>query len=313
MKLFRFLLYTIVIVLASVAISYAIFNQPKPSYNATDKVFHKDYRIVAPPVPEDANFAGELMPLDNFEVFERLEREFIVNTYWHSNSILFLKRAARWFPVIEPILDKNGIPDDFKYVCMIESNLTNAISPANAVGFWQFLKSTGKRYGLEINSNVDERYHVEKATEAACKYLLDAYEEFGNWTLAAASYNMGIEGVKKQIRRQKTNNYYNLVLSNETSRYIPRTVATKYMMENPEKFGFYISEMEKYQPYSYFNVPVDMPVKDLADFAHKYGINYKILKMLNPWLRDNYLKNRSRKEYLIKIPVVGSIKVIEDL
>ena len=195
-------------------------------------------KIISPDFPDSFTFAGEEVPLRNFEVRERLDREIVVNTYWHSSTILMVKRAKRWLPVIEPILKEEGVPDDFKYIAMIESNLTNAVSPKGAKGFWQFLKYTGEKHGLEINKCVDEGYHIEKSTKAACSYLKNAYEMFGSWTLAAASYNMGEAGVEKQLERQKADNYYNLVLSDETSRYIFRAIAAKIIINDPEKYGF---------------------------------------------------------------------------
>jgi len=274
--------------------------------------FPQGYKIITPEVPKQIEIFNEVVPLNNFEVYERVEREFIVNTYWHSLTVLTIKRANRWFPVIEPILKKNNIPDDFKYLCVTESTLRNLTSPKNAVGFWQFIKSAGKQYGLEINKEIDERYHVEKSTEAACKYLLEAYNKFGSWTLTAASYNMGITGVNDQLKRQKTNNYYNLVLGEETSRYVPRIIAAKVMMNNYNKYGFDISAEELYKPFEFTEETIDSSVSNFADFAKGYGINYKILKLYNPWLRESFLKNKTKKEYKIKLPVDGSIKIIEE-
>ncbi|GJQ63701.1 MAG: murein transglycosylase [Melioribacteraceae bacterium] len=268
--------------------------------------------VVSPELPDEVFFAGKKIPIENIDVWERIDREIIVNSYWHSSTILFIKRANRYFPVIEEILRRNNVPDDMKYIALIESNLTNVISPAGATGYWQFMKAAGKKYGLEINKLVDERYHIEKATEAACKYLTDSYIEFGDWFLAAASYNMGVGGLKKQMQRQKAESYFNLLLNDETSRYIPRAIATKIIMENPEKYGFNISENELYQPYKFVEIPVNYSVQHWADFAANYDISYRILKILNPWLRDNYLKNNSKKEYLIKIPVEGSLKIVEE-
>jgi hypothetical protein len=264
---------------------------------ANPSEFPQDYKIITPVIPEELEFCGERVPIENFEVYERLEREFIVNTYWHSLTILTLKRANRWFPVIEPILKKNNIPDDFKYLCVTESTLLNVTSPANAVGFWQFLSGAAKDYGLEVNSEIDERYHVEKSTEAACKYLKDAYDLYGNWTMAAASYNMGMNGINEQLVRQETNNYYNLVLGEETSRYLLRVIATKIMMQNPENYGFDIKEDELYKPLSFYEVTVDTSIVSWAKFAKGYGLNYKVLKLYNPWLRESYLTNKQLKEY----------------
>ena len=274
--------------------------------------FPQGYKIVTPNIPSELDFCGEPVPIQNFEVYERLEREFIVNTYWHSLTILTIQRANRWFPVIEQILKKNNIPEDFKYLCVTESTLLNVTSPANAVGYWQFLKSSATEYGLEVTSQVDERYHVEKSTEAACKYLQKAYDIYGNWTMAAASYNMGMSGINEQLRRQKTNNYYNLVLGEETSRYVPRILATKIMMQNPKEYGFDIMQDKLYHTLETYSVNVDSSVNSWADFAKSHGLNYKILKLYNPWLRENYLNNKSGKNYQIKLPVEGSIYVIPE-
>jgi membrane-bound lytic murein transglycosylase D len=274
--------------------------------------FPQGYRIISPPVPNELYFCGERIPMENFEVYERVDRELIVNTYFHSATILAMKRANRWFPVVEPILEANGTPDDMKYLMIAESGITNAVSPAGATGYWQFMEKAALKYGLEVNSEVDERYNMEKATEAACRYLNEADSLFGSWTMAAASYNTGIENVQKQIERQKAKNYYNLVFSEETLRYITRAVAIKEIMNNPERYGFDIRQDELYNPLPYKLVQVNGPVDDLADFAFGYGINYRILKLYNPWLRDNVLTNKDKKVYSIKIPEPGSIKVIEE-
>jgi membrane-bound lytic murein transglycosylase D len=274
--------------------------------------FPQGYKIISPEIPNYLEFAGEKIPTENFEVYERMEREFLSNTYWHSATILAIKRANRWFPLIEPILKKNNIPDDFKYLAVAESNLENVISPAGATGFWQFMKPAGEKYGLEINSLVDERYDVEKSAEAACKYLRDSYDMFGSWIVAAASYNMGQDGVTNQRERQKVKNYFNLVLNSETSRFVARIVSLKYILQNPEKYGFDIKSEDKYKPLEYSEVTLDSSVADLADYAKSLGINYFILKMYNPWLRDNYLSNKTKSVYKIKLPKEGSIDIIKE-
>lgn len=274
--------------------------------------FPQNYKVLVPFIPDELDFAGERVPLENFNIREKIEREFIVNTYYHSATILYMKRAARWFPIIEEILDEYDVPDDFKYIAIAESGLENLISPMNAVGFWQFLKATGKQYDLTINSEIDERYHVEKSTVAACKYLLESYEKYGSWTLTAATYNMGKNGISKQLERQKTTNYYNLVLNQETTRYIPRAVALKHVLSNPNLYGFAIEEEQLYEPFDTYTVDVDSSVAHWADFAALNGINYKTLKLFNPWLRDNSLTNKSGKVYTIKLPVEGSINIIPD-
>lgn len=268
-------------------------------------------KIYSPPIPEKLEFAGENVPLENFDVYERIDREFLVNTYWHSFTILAIKRANRWFPIIEPILKKNRIPDDFKYLAVIESGLYNAVSPSGATGFWQIMESVGKKYGLEIDDQVDERYNVEKSTEAACKYFEESYGLFKNWTLAAASYNMGMNGVQRQLERQKTDNYYNLSISEETSRYISRIIALKEILKDPKKFGYYLTNDQLYKPLKTHNIEVSENISDIADFGIKNGINYKIIKLYNPWLRENLLDNKHHKSYTIKLPDKGSINVIK--
>lgn len=274
--------------------------------------FPQNYKIISPNIPEQILFAGEGVPIENFEVYERIDREVLVNTYWHSATILALKRAARWFPVIEPILKQKNIPDDFKYLAVVESNLENVVSPAGATGFWQFIKSTANKYGLEINDEVDERYDVEKSTLAACDYLNEAYLQFGSWTMAAASYNSGINGIEKWKNIQKTNNYYNLVLGSESSRYIARIIAIKLIMENPRLYGYDLSQNDLYGTLKYKEVVLDSSVKDFAEYAETLGINYKTLKLYNPWLRDSSIKNKSKKEYKIKVPEEGSINLIKE-
>ena len=299
----------VVIILALVAINLS--NNTATANNLLED-FPQGYKIISPEIPEYLEFAGERIPTENFEVSERMDREFLTNTYWHSATVLAMKRANRWFPVIEPILKKNNIPDDFKYLSVAESNLENVVSPAGASGFWQFMKPAGGKYGLEINDLVDERYNVERSTEAACKYLQDSYELFGSWITAAASYNMGQENTALQRDRQKAKNYFNLVLNSETSRFVARIVSLKYILQNPEKYGYDIKEEDLYKPLEYYEVTLDSSVTDFADYAKSYGVNYFILKMYNPWLRDNYLKNSNQKSYTIKLPKKGSIEIIKD-
>lgn len=264
-----------------------------------------NYKIVALPVPKNLEFAGEGVPMDDPDVYERLDRELLVNTYWQSNALLLMKRANKYFPIIEPILKEEGVPEDLKYVAVIESGLTQAVSPARAVGFWQLMEGTGKEYGLEINDNVDERYNIEKSTRVAAEYLKKAKERFGSWTLAAASYNAGQYGIDKQLERQKVNDYYDLLLGEETGRYVFRLLALKEIMNHPQKYGFSFDEDDLYKPIPTFEVKVDTVVKDFPDFASQFGINYKTLKIHNPWLRDDHLNNASRRTYFIKIPEKG--------
>ena len=260
------------------------------------------YRIVPLEIPLELKFAGEEVPLDIFYVREGLDRELSVNTYWHSSTLQIIKKSHRWFPVIDTILERYGIPADFKYLAAIESGLSNVISPAGAVGFWQFLKGTAKEYDLEVNKEVDERYHVEKETEAACRYFLKSYEKYGNWALVAASYNAGTNGIDRLMEKQKAGSFYDLLVSDETNRYLYRILAMKLIFEDPVAYGFYIGEDDYYLPIPYHTVKVKGKIDDWADFAKEQGISYKLLKYFNPWLRQPYLKNKSKKTYEIKIP-----------
>src|SRR5690554_4932707 len=255
------------------------------------------------------NFCGETVPLDIPDVWERYDREIVINKNLHASTELVIKRARRYFPVIEPILAKYGVPDDFKYLAVIESKLENAVSPAGARGIWQFMPATAKEYGLEVNDNVDERYHLEKATEAACKYLLASKQRFGSWTLAAAAYNAGNAGIANRLRDQQVDDYYNLLLGEETSRYMLRIVAMKEIMSNPKLYGINFREKDLYQRVPTYQVEVDTAVTDFAAFAKKFDINYKILKIHNPWLREAKLNNKSRKKYTIEIPEKGYYQV----
>jgi len=255
--------------------------------------------------PQEVNFADEKAPLQIADVRERLDRELLVNANLHSSTILIIKRANRSFPIIEPILKQYGVPDDFKYLAVIESALLNAVSPSGAKGVWQFMTDTAKEKGMEVNEEVDERYHLKKATEAACRYLLQAKEKFGNWTLAAASYNGGMTGVNNKIDEQKVSNYYDLLLTDETSRYVFRILALKEIMKNPSLYGFELDKNELYNQIPTKIIEVDSSITDLASFAKQQGINYKILKIHNPWLRDKKLSNSSKKKYQIEIPTEG--------
>ena len=255
--------------------------------------------------PTSIDFAGEQAPLQITDVRERLDRELLINANLDATTLLILKRANRAFPVIEPILAKYNVPDDFKYLAVIESALVNAVSPAGARGVWQFMPQTAKENGMEVNESVDERYHLEKSTEAACKYLLDAKSKFGSWTLAAASYNGGMTGVNKQIEMQKVSSYYDLLLNDETSRYVFRILALKEIMKTPAKYGFTVNTEQLYVNLPTKKLEIDSSINDLAKFAKSQGINYKILKIHNPWLRDKKLVNLSRKKYEIQIPLSG--------
>jgi hypothetical protein len=263
--------------------------------------------------PDNLKFANENIPQSTFDVWERLDKELLKNIYWQSNTLLYFKRANKYFPIIEEILEKNNIPSDFKYLALIESGFEYKVSPSGAAGFWQIMKGTAREYGLEVNYAIDERYHLKKSTEAACKYLQKAYDKFGSWTLAAASYNMGINGVQRQVKKQNTNNYFNLYLNDETSRYVFRIIVIKEIMENPRKYGFVFRQNDLYSYPSVKQIRVDSTINNLYSFAQENDINYKILKRFNPWLRTSKLPDESRRVYYIDIPEKSEELIFDDL
>jgi hypothetical protein len=274
--------------------------------NIPDKTLEKNtsstYNIKALKIPNGLSFAGEKVPTELNDIKERMDRELLVNTYWQSNGLLLIKRAHKYFPLIEPLLKKYGIPDDFKYLAVAESGLENNSSSAGAAGFWHFLKSSAKEYGLEVNQNVDERYNLEKATEVAAKYLKKSKKRFGTWTLAAAAYNAGNARIARNLKKQQVTNYYDLLLNSETSRYVFRIVALKEVLSNPKKYGFEFEEDDLYNLPDIKTVKVDTVITNIASFAKKFKTNYKELKLHNTWLRENKLNNKSRKLYKIRIP-----------
>ncbi|PSK92746.1 lytic transglycosylase domain-containing protein [Taibaiella chishuiensis] len=253
-------------------------------------------------LPRNMSFAGEKVPLDRWEIRERLDRELLMNYYMHGSTLYILKLSSRVFPAIEKQLKENGLPDDFKYLCVAESSLQNPTSPAGAVGYWQFMRETGTRYGLEITDEIDERYHLEKSTNAACRYLKDAYGKFGNWTAAAASYNCGMGGFSNQSTFQMAGNYYDLLLPEETNRYVFRILALKQLISNAPKYGFVVPESDGYQPVPTRSMTITQSVANLAQFAIDQGTTYKMLKILNPWLRDRKLTVKEGKSYTIQLP-----------
>jgi membrane-bound lytic murein transglycosylase D len=264
---------------------------------------HKTYNIKALKFPENLNLAGERVPLEKNDIRERMDRELLVNTYWQSNGLLLIKRANKYFPILEPLLKKYGLPDDFKYLALAESAFIDETSSAGAAGIWHFMKSTGKEYGLEINSNVDERYNIEKATKVAAEYLIKSKQSFNSWTLAAASYNAGNYGISKRLKTQQVDNYYDAKLPNETERYIFRIIALKEVISNPLKYGFSFDQEDLYTMPKTKTITVDTTIVNIASFAKTLGISYKELKIHNAWLRENKLNNKSRKVYEIKIPI----------
>lgn len=253
-------------------------------------------------LPENVSFAGEPLPIQNFDTRESLDRELNATAYRHGSTLLTMKRAGRYFPEIEKILRENGIPDDFKYLACAESDLSNAISPAGATGYWQIMEGTGREYGMTINKEVDDRYNLEKSTLFACRYFKKAYERYGSWTMVAASYNNGFSGLSEQVAIQKETNYYDLLLNEETARYVFRIAALKLIMSEPSAYGFDVSEGDLYQPIPYSEVQVNTPIPSFEQFARQYETNYKILKFLNPWLRKPFLTNSDGREYIIRIP-----------
>ena len=260
--------------------------------------------IYAPPIPDIIELAGEALPKDKFDALERFDRELMGISFSHGTTMANIKLAARYFPTIEPILAKNGIPDDFKYLAVTESNLRNATSPAGAKGLWQFMPATAREYGLEVSDEIDERYNIEKVTQAACTFLNRAYKDFGSWTLAAASYNMGGGRLKGHIKTQKHESYYDLNMNTETSRYVPRILAFKYIMKNPETYGFYLEKKDLYPPLpAYKTVQVSTPIENWSDFAREHGVTYKNFKVHNPWILGDKLTNKARKTYEVKIPI----------
>jgi len=262
---------------------------------------HKTYKIKALKLPEELYLAGERVPLEINDVKERMERELLVNTYWQSNGILLIKRANKYFPIIEPLLKKYNLPDDFKFLALTESGFTDETSSVGAAGMWHFMRATGKEYGLEINDNVDERYNIKKSTKVAAEYLIHAKENLGSWTLAAAAYNAGNYGISRRLKAQKVNNYYDAKLPNETERYVFRILALKEIISNPAKYGFIFDKEDLYTIEETRTVKVDTVIKNLTLFANNFGMNYKELKIHNPWLRENRLNNRSRRLYDIKV------------
>lgn len=255
-----------------------------------------------PQVPSEITFADEKIDLSDIDVKERFDRELVVNNFWHSNTILYIKRANRWFPLMKEVLRDNGVPEDLVYLAVIESGLTQTTSPAGAKGFWQFMPQTAQGYGLKVNRQVDERMNIEKSTQAACEYLKKSYLQFGSWMLAAASYNRGRKGISDALKDQKVTSYFDLSLNNETSRYVFRVLAVKHIMESPEKFGFDINEDQLYSEYKCKPVVVKEKIKDLSDWAIKNGTSLKVIRKLNPWILRGQLNANEHNNFEILIP-----------
>ena len=310
-KYFNFLVVTLLLLVFTQLFMYS--TDLKSEDKLHQEQFNIKYGIFAIVQPEDLNFAGEEIPVYSSDIWERIDRELLKNTYWQSNTMLYFKKANKYFPIIEPILKEYNIPDDFKYLAVIESGLDNVVSPSGAAGFWQLMKGTAREYGLEVNKDIDERYNLEKATVAACEYLQEAYHKFGNWTMAAASYNMGKSGVRRKIKEQDSNNYYNLYLNSETARYVFRIIAVKEIMQNPKKYGFMFRRKDLYSMPNLQAIEVDSTIANLSDFAKSYNINYKLLKQFNPWLRTRKLPDKSRRRYILKIPTDTDLMVFDNI
>lgn len=280
----------------------------RDSEHAECNVIHR-----TPQVPASAIFAGKEIDMTRYDMYERYERELTTACYMHSTTMLTIKRANRYLPVIEPILKQQGIPLDFIYLAAIESAFNPlAVSPAKAAGIWQFMASTAREYGLEVNADIDERYNVEKATVAACKYLRNAYKKYGSWVNAAAAYNAGTNRITDELARQGVDEAFDLHLVQETSRYVFRILATKEVFSSPQKYGFYLTERQLYQPIETRAVEVDTTIVDLVAWAKKQGATYKELKEFNPWLRTRKLPNKSGKKYKILLPLKKDMYYTDD-
>ena len=296
----------------SIFLIFCSFNLNCQSEKSERKNIAKEADFIvyyAPEIPQIAYFCDEKVDLTNYYTRERYDRELLSFTYWHSQLFLMIKRANKYFPVIESILKEEGVPDDFKYLALIESSLDQrAVSVAKAAGIWQILAETAKEYGLEVSDDVDERYNLEKSTALACKYLKKTYEQTENWATAAASYNAGKGRVLSQIETQQTSNYFDMLFSEETNRYVFRIIVAKQLLADPQKYGFYLKKEDLYYFPDYEIVEVNYPIPNLTNFAKSYGSNYQLLKDANPWLRTNKLDNKNRKTYSIKIPKENAIK-----
>lgn len=296
----------VAIILASLAIAGEAFIFAAPKEDSDDlqrKAIMHDYRVYAPVVPDSMTFAGERVPLETYYVREALDNELIINMYRQSATLQYFKRANRYFPVIEPILKKNGIPEDLKYLCVIESGLTNATSPAKAQGFWQFIQSTGTRYGLMVNDEIDMRNDLTASTEAACKYLKSLYNRFHSWSAAAAAYNCGENGLARRMESQDIQSYYDIRLNSETGRYVYRILAMKLIMQHPQQYGYFVRHCDLYPPIPTRVASLSGQNVDLYQFAKNNNTTYKMLRELNPWLQTDNLKNKAGKTYAVRLPV----------
>lgn len=294
------------LVLASLAIvgeAFIFATHKESSEEVHTRAIRADYRVYAPSIPDTLTFAGERVPLHIYYVREGLDRELVSNMYYQSSTLFNIKRAVRFFPTIERILREQGVPEDFKYLCVIESGLQCVTSPAGAQGYWQFMKSTGQDYGLEVNDEIDMRNDLEASTRAACRYLKDLRARFGNWTSAAAAYNCGENGLDRRLSNQQQKSYYDLYLNRETQRYVYRILALKLIMQHPKNYGYYVRHCDTYPELPTTEVKLSGQNVDLVQFAIDNGTSYKMLRTLNEWITTNRLKNKAGKTYKVKILV----------
>lgn len=307
------LLFSVILLLCCVIFLMFFRNMPSDNDRGDSRYYEtalREYRIFNLKLPEKLTFAGEPVPLEKYYVRERLERELLAVAYLHSRTMMVLKKSARYFPVFRKVFQQHGIHPDFLFLAMTESELSFVVSPSGAAGIWQFLKGTALHYGLEVNDIVDERYHVEKSTDAACRYLKDAYGQFSSWTMAAAAYNMGSTRIPATIEEQKQSSYYDLLLPEETMRYIYRILAYKIVWENPRQYGFILRNADLYYPVPVKQIEIDTSIADLAEFAVQHNTSLLVLKELNPWLKNNYLRNFSGKKYSIAVPLETDYKAL---
>jgi hypothetical protein len=288
---------SIIILLSTITlIEFYFYNT---THQTTNEEYYKAYNVR---IPKVLFFANEKVPVENQQVRDYLALAIIKNNSLKKQSLLIHKRVSSWFGIIEPILKKNNIPDDFKYIALVESHLTNAVSEKGATGFWQIIESTGKQYGLEITDDIDERYNVRKSTEAACDYFKEAYQQLHDWTLVAASYNKGIGGIERQLINQRKNNYYALKLNKETGSYVYKIIAMKELVCNPKVYGLNIRKKDLRTVYITKKIAIDSTINNLYSFSQKQGIDIKTLKIYNPWLKTDKLINLENKRYIIEIP-----------
>ncbi|MES2647132.1 MAG: lytic transglycosylase domain-containing protein [Bacteroidota bacterium] len=301
-RFYRLPLLILCAILCVALLVYGRNNNNKEEKKNDPQPLNAAYQWKSPPLPDEISFAGEKVPLERWEIKEQFDRQLTFNYYWQGEILYILKLANRYFPMIEERLKANDIPVDMKYLCVAESKLQNVVSRAGAAGFWQFMPYTAPGFGLEINSEVDERYHVRKSTDAACKYLRAAYNKLGSWTAAAASYNCGQGGYNSNAIFQKTSNYYDLLLPEETNQYIFRILTFKYLMDNAKSLGFNLPDADGYPVIKTKEIIVNKNIPSLVSFAIEHGTTYKMLKQLNPWLRGRSLSVRPGKTYTISLP-----------